>query len=51
MFHIYQSQPDGDSLLLYTTYDEEQAQDEVDRINTNLSLAGIPSSVSCAYYN
>jgi len=51
IFHIYQTQEDGDSLLLFTTYDEEVAQDEVDRINSNLSLAGIPGSVSSAYYN
>ena len=51
IFHIYQTQEDGDSLLLFTTYDEEVAQDEVDRINSNLSLAGIPGWVSSAYYN
>jgi hypothetical protein len=51
MFHIFQSQPDDSPLLLYVLNDEQQAQDEVDRINSNLSQAGIPSSVSCAYYN
>lgn len=51
MFHIYQTQEDGTLELLYVVDDEEVAQDEVDRINSNLSMAGIPSSVSCAYYN
>lgn len=49
IFHVYQSQEDGDSVLLFTTYDEQIAQDEADRINSNLSAAGIPSSVSSAY--
>lgn len=35
---------------LYEVRDEWRAQDEVDRINSNLAAAGIPSSVSCAYY-
>ena len=51
VFHIYQTQEDGDSLLLFTTYDEEVAQNEVDRINSHLSDAGIPGWVSSAYYN
>jgi hypothetical protein len=50
-FHVFQTQEDGTTELLYVVFDEEAAQDEVDRINTNLSLAGIPSSVSSAYYN
>ena len=50
VYHIYQTQEDGDSELLYTTYDKEAAEDEVDRINSFLSAAGIPSWVSCAYY-
>ena len=51
VFHIYQTQEDGDSLLLFTTYDEKVAQNEVDRINSHLSDAGIPGWVSSAYYN
>jgi hypothetical protein len=50
MFHIFQT-TDGVTELLYETYDEDVAANEVDRINSNLSLAGIPGSVSSAYYN
>lgn len=50
MFHIYQTQPDGTAELLYETHDEKIAENEVDRINSNLASAGIPSWVSCAYY-
>ena len=35
---------------LYEYEDEDQAQDEVTRINRNLQLAGVPSTVSYAYY-
>lgn len=51
MFHIYQTQPDGTAELLYETPDEHVAEVEVDRINSHLSERGIPSWVSCAYYN
>jgi hypothetical protein len=50
IFHIYQTQQDGTAELLYQTPDEDAAQDEVDRINSYLSDAGVPSWVSCAYY-
>lgn len=50
MFHIYQVQEDGDSLLVASTYDRQIAEDEVDRINSNLALAGIPTFVSCAFF-
>lgn len=50
MFHIYLT-TDGIPGLLYTTPDEDVAENEVDRINSHLSDAGIPSWVSCAYYN
>ena len=50
-FHVFQTQEDGTTQLLYVVYDEDQAQDEVDRINSHLSMAGIPSSVFSAYYN
>lgn len=50
MFHVYQVQEDGDSLLIASTYDRQSAEDEVDRINSNLALAGIPTFVSCAYF-
>ncbi len=49
MFYIYQTQ-DGNAELLYETPDEEVAEREVNRINSNLDAAGIPSWVSCAYY-
>ncbi len=48
MFHVYQL-IDGEERLLYSLCDEDQAQDEVDRINNHLSNRGIPSFVSCAY--
>lgn len=54
MFLVFQSycHPDGKVEItnLYEVRDEDVAQDEVDRINSNLSAAGVPSSVSCAYY-
>ena len=49
-FNVYQTQPDGSVEHLYTCYTEQDAEDEADRINSNLSQVGIPSSVSCAYY-
>ena len=50
MFHIYQT-TNGVPELLYTTPDEDVAQDEVDRINSHLADAGVPGWVSSAYYN
>ena len=50
MFQIYQTS-NGITELLYETYDEDAAQNEVDRINSYLSDAGIPGWVSSAYYN
>lgn len=50
MFYIYQT-TNGETNLLYETYDEDVAQNEVDRINANLADAGIPGWVSSAYYN
>ena len=54
MFYVFQSTTDTDGNVeitnLYEVRDEQVASDEVDRINSNLQLAGIPSSVSCAYY-
>jgi len=53
-FTVYQSfiKEDGAQVItnLYVCADEDQAQDEVTRINRNLQLAGVPSSVSYAYY-
>ena len=54
MFLIFQSYTDKDGKTeitnLYEVRDEDVAADEVDRINSNLAASGIPSSVSCAYY-
>jgi hypothetical protein len=54
MFYVFQSTTDTDGNVeitnLYEVRDEQVASDEVDRINSGLQLAGIPSSVSCAYY-
>jgi hypothetical protein len=55
MFLVFQSYTDPQTnqteiTNLYEVRDEDRAQDEVDRINSNLAAAGIPSSVSCAYY-
>ena len=55
MFLVFQSftdQTSGNTEItnLYEVRDENVAQDEVDRINSNLAAAGIPSYVSCAYY-
>lgn len=49
-FNIYQT-TNGVTELLYTTSDEKVAQNEVYRINSHLSDAGIPGWVSSAYYN
>lgn len=49
MFYIFQN-TNGVTELLYTTPNEDVAQNEVDRINSHLSDAGIPGSVSSAYY-
>jgi hypothetical protein len=54
MFLVFQSYTDPNGKIeitnLYEVRDEDVAADEVDRINSNLAAAGIPSSVSCAYY-
>lgn len=54
MFLVFQSHTDESGKIeivnLYEVRDEDVAQDEVDRINSRLAAAGIPSSVSCAYY-
>lgn len=49
MFYIFQT-TNGVTELLYETPDEDVAQDEVDRINSNLANAGVPGWVSSAYY-
>lgn len=49
LYWVAQTQPDGTNEVLWQCTSYEQAQDEVDRINSNLAAYGIPSSVSCAY--
>jgi hypothetical protein len=49
-FTVYQSH-NGSVTELYEYEYEDQAQDEVDRINRNLQLAGVPSTVSYAFYD
>jgi len=49
-FTVYQSHNVSVTELYEYEY-EYQAQDEVDRINRNLQLAGVPSTVSYAYYD
>jgi hypothetical protein len=53
MFYVFQTHTENDQVQitnLYEVRDEWNAQAEVDRINSHLSDAGIPSWVSCAYY-
>jgi len=54
MYLVFQSVTDENDNIqitnLYEVRDENVAQDEVDRNNRNLQLAGIPSSVSCYFY-
>ena len=43
MFYVAQLQPDTDTVeILWTCASEEQAQAEVDRMNSRLADAGIP---------
>jgi hypothetical protein len=49
LFWVAQTQPDGTNEVLWQCTSYDQAQDEVDRINSNLAAYGIPSSESCAY--
>jgi len=53
-FTVYQSRIKNNGIQqitnLYEYEDEDQAQDEVDRINRSLEIAGVPSTVSYAYY-
>jgi C4-type Zn-finger protein len=48
IFTIYTTDPDtGSSVYQCETTDENLAQDEVDRLNDNMSRAGVPCT---AYY-
>jgi hypothetical protein len=45
MFYIGQIQPDTNEVeILWECVTEEQAQDECNRINSSLALAGIPGT-------
>jgi len=45
LFYVAQQQIDTNEVeILWECVSEEQAQDEVDRINSSLSLAGIPGT-------
>jgi hypothetical protein len=48
-YAVYQTQPDGTAERSYWGLSQQEAQSEVDRINSHLADRGIPSSVSCAY--
>ncbi len=50
LFHVFQTQIDQTDLLVASCVREDDAQDEVDRINSHLGTAGVPSYISCAYY-
>ncbi len=50
IYRVYQTDADGVSELLYETPNKEAAENEVDRINSNLAKAGVPGWVSSAYY-
>lgn len=51
MLTVWQTIPDDIDQFICYAPDEESAQDEVDRINTHLAEHGVPSSVSCAYWD
>ena len=50
IYKVFQTQEDYPTELLWETYSEDIAEESVARVNSNLSAAGIPSSVSCCYY-
>jgi hypothetical protein len=49
IFSVRQTSPDGTSKRLYWGITKEEAQAEVDRINSRLAERGIPGWVSSAY--
>ena len=50
IYKIIQTQEGYPNELLWETYSENIAEESVARVNNNLAAAGIPSSVSCCYY-
>ena len=51
MLTVWQSIPDDVDQFICYCRTEQDAQDEVDRINAHLAERGVPSSVSCAFYD
>lgn len=50
MYHVFQTTPDDViPMMICSSIDEEECQDEADRINNGLAMRGIPTHVSCAY--
>ena len=49
-YHCFQTTPDDViPMMICSSIDEEECQEEADRINNGLAMRGIPSYVSCAY--
>lgn len=51
MFTVWQTSPDDIDQFICYCPTEQDAQDEVDRINSLLSERGIPSWISSAYWD
>ena len=50
MYHVFQVVPDDViPMMICSSIDEEECQEEADRINNGLAMRGIPTYVSCAY--
>ena len=50
MYHVFQVIPDDViPMMICSSIDEEECQEEADRINNGLAMRGIPTYVSCAY--
>jgi hypothetical protein len=50
MYHVFQTSPDDViPMMICSSMNEEECQDEADRINNGLAMRGIPTYVSCAY--
>lgn len=50
MYHCFQVIPDDViPMMICSSIDEEECQEEADRINNGLAMRGIPSNISYAY--
>ena len=50
MYHVFQVVPDDViPMMICSSIDEEECQEEADRINNGLAMRGIPSNISYAY--